>query len=96
MWFDRPDSGERAVLVHLDFTRDIEREDPKEFELLVLSAGGDPVSFVGGQRQSPTPRYFVGSGKLEEIRNQVRLHDAEVVLLTMPCLPVRSAISRLS
>ena len=80
MWFERPDSGERAVLVHLDFARVAEREDPKEFELLVLSAGGDPVAFIGGQRKSPSPRFFVGSGKLEEIRSQVLHHKAEVVL----------------
>ncbi|MEH6559483.1 MAG: ribosome rescue GTPase HflX [Oceanicoccus sp.] len=87
MLFDRPDSGERAVLVHMDFRHEIEREDPREFEELVLSAGGDPVAFVGGQRSSPTPRYFVGSGKLEEIRTQVLQQEAEVVLFNHALSP---------
>ncbi len=43
MFFDRPETGERAVLVHLNLTSESEREDPREFEELVLSAGGDPV-----------------------------------------------------
>ena len=89
MLFERPDSGERAVLVHIDFHHEIEREDPREFEELVLSAGGDPVAFIGGQRSSPSPRYFVGSGKLEEIRLQIEQHEAEVVLFNhalSPCL----------
>jgi len=78
--FERPDAGERAVLVHLDISREPEREDSREFEELVLSAGGDPVAFVGGHRSSPSARFFVGSGKLEEIRLQVVQHDAEIVL----------------
>ena len=67
MFFDRPDSGERAVLVHLNLASESEREDPREFEELVLSAGGDPAAFVMGSRDAPHPRTFVGSGKLQEI-----------------------------
>ena len=43
MFFDRPQSGERALLVHMDFASDSEREDPDEFEELVISAGAQPV-----------------------------------------------------
>ncbi|MEE8059552.1 MAG: ribosome rescue GTPase HflX [Pseudomonadales bacterium] len=87
MLFERPDAGERAVLVHLDLIHEAEREDPREFEELVLSAGGDPVAFIGGQRSSPNPRYFVGSGKLEEIRLQVRQQEAELVLFNHALSP---------
>lgn len=87
MFFERPDTGERAVLVHLDLARELEREDPREFEELVLSAGGDPVAFIGGQRSSPSPRYFVGSGKLEEIRAVISAEEAEVVLFNHALSP---------
>lgn len=87
MLFERPDAGERAVLVHLDLRKDTEREDPEEFKELVLSAGGEPVAFVGGQRDTPNPRFFVGSGKLEEIRQQVRSFDAELVLFNHALSP---------
>ena len=80
MFFERPDSGERALLVHLNLSTETEREDPREFEELVLSAGGDPVDFVFGQRETPHPRYFVGTGKLEEITALVNEHQIEVVL----------------
>jgi GTPase len=80
LFFDRPDSGERAVLVHLNLDSESEREDPREFEELVLSAGGDPAAYVMGARSAPHPRTFVGSGKLEEIRDEVKLHEAEVVM----------------
>ncbi|MFT6289056.1 MAG: GTP-binding protein HflX [Halieaceae bacterium] len=80
MFFERPDSGERAVLVHLNLASEVEREDPREFEELVLSAGGDPVAYVMGSRDAPHPRAFVGSGKLAEIAAEVLLHEAEIVI----------------
>ncbi|HQQ62557.1 MAG TPA: GTPase HflX [Pseudomonadales bacterium] len=80
MFFDRPESGELAVLVHLDLHRPHTRDDLREFEELVLSAGGDPVSMIIGSRVSPSARYFVGKGKLEEIQAAVREHNAEIVI----------------
>ncbi|MBT7718226.1 MAG: GTPase HflX [Halioglobus sp.] len=80
MFFDRPESGERAVLVHLNLDSESEREDPREFEELVLSAGGDPAAYIMGHRTAPHPRTFIGSGKLEEIRDEVNLQEAEVVM----------------
>ena len=87
MFFERPDSGERALLVHLNLSTESEREDPREFEELVLSAGGDPVDYVFGQREAPHPRYFVGTGKLEEIAALVAEHDIEVVLFNHALSP---------
>jgi GTP-binding protein HflX len=87
LFFDRPDSGERAVLVHLNLASESQREDPREFEELVLSAGGDPVAYVMGSRVTPDPRTFVGSGKLEEIAAQVREHDAEIVMFNHALSP---------
>jgi GTP-binding protein HflX len=87
LFFDRPESGERAVLVHLNLSSESDREDPREFEELVLSAGGDPVAFVIGARDAPQPRTFVGSGKLQEIKDEVQLHEAELVLFNHALSP---------
>lgn len=80
MFFERPDYGELAILVHLELGSESEPEDPREFEELVLSAGGDPVAFVTGQRMTPTPRFFVGTGKLEELRQLLIDTDAALVI----------------
>lgn len=80
MFFERPGSGERAVLVHLNLDSESQREDPREFEELVISAGGDPVAYVMGTRRAPDPRIFVGAGKLEEIAREVQVHAAEIVM----------------
>ncbi len=87
MFFERPDSGERALLVHLNLSTEADREDPREFEELVLSAGGDPVDYVFGQRETPHPRFFVGTGKLEEIAALVAAHEIEVVLFNHALSP---------
>ena len=80
LFFERPDFGERAVLVHLKLNSESEPEDPREFEELVISAGGDPAEFLTGSRQSPHAKFFVGTGKLEEITSAVRSSDAELVI----------------
>jgi len=87
LFFDRPESGELAILVHLELTRGGDPEDPREFEELVLSAGGDPVAFVTGQRATPTAKYFIGSGKLDEIKDLVHLHSAEIVIFNHSLSP---------
>lgn len=89
VFFDRPESGERAILVHLDFGTGAVREDPRELEELVLSAGGDPVEYVFGQRDRPDPGYFVGKGKLAEIVAAVREHDAELVIFDHALTPTQ-------
>jgi GTP-binding protein HflX len=80
LFFERPDSGERAVLVHIKLNSEPEPEDPREFEELVISAGGDPVEFLTGSRPSPSAKFFVGSGKLEEIGAAIKSVDAELVI----------------
>lgn len=87
MFFDRPDSGELAILVHLDIFQHREADDPREFEELVLSAGGDPVEFVTGSRAAPNSKYFVGTGKLQEIQDLVKLHGAQLVIFNNTLSP---------
>lgn len=45
------------------------------------------MEIVTGKLKSPNARYFIGSGKLEEIEQIIRLHEAEVVLFDHPLTP---------
>jgi GTP-binding protein HflX len=85
--FERPDVGERAVLVHIEFTAHDDTEDPGEFRELVTSAGVEPVMMVTGSRKQPNPRLFVGEGKLDEIRDAVAASEADVVLFNHALRP---------
>ncbi|ASF47173.1 ribosome rescue GTPase HflX [Methylovulum psychrotolerans] len=83
--FDRPDSGERAVLVHLTFHTG--QEDLAELKELAKSAGTDPVYVVTGSRKRPDAKYFMGTGKLDELKLAVQDYAADVVLVNHPLSP---------
>ena len=87
MFFDRPYAGEVSILVHISISSESERDDPSEFKELALSAGATPIAYIGGTRRQPSPSYFVGSGKLEEIGEAVRTHKAELVLFNHSLTP---------
>lgn len=87
--FDRFESGERAILVHVDFPAEIDREDLSELKLLVASAGVETLGVVTATRSTPSSRYFVGSGKAEEVAEQVRLLEANVVIFNHSLTPTQ-------
>ncbi len=85
--FERPEAGERAVLVRLALGAPANEEDLREFEALARSAGATPVATVTGARRVPDSRYFVGSGKAEEIRERAAETEADVILFDHPLSP---------
>lgn len=87
MFFERPQSGELAVLIQVGMESAQDEADAREFEELAISAGAIPVALVIASRKSTTPRYFVGSGKVEEIAAAIALHGAELVLFNHTLSP---------
>ncbi len=87
--FDRYEAGERAVLVHINFTQEGEWEDLSEFEMLASSAGVSTLQVVTGSRQSPHPKYYVGEGKAQEIAQAVQLAGADIVIFNHALSPAQ-------
>ncbi|ESP92876.1 MULTISPECIES: ribosome rescue GTPase HflX [Pseudoalteromonas] len=85
--FDRYEAGEQAVLVHIEFPNEGDREDLQELEMLVSSAGVSSVAVVQGSRQAPHPKLFVGTGKAEEIAEIVRTYKADVIIFNHQLSP---------
>lgn len=84
--FDRPKTGERALLVLAGASA----EDPavrEELHELALSAGAEPIGWLQSKRDQPDPKSFVGSGKLEELKALVAGTEAELVLFNNPLTP---------
>ena len=79
--FERPRSGERAVLVRLGIGAAVDPEDLRELEQLARSAGAQPVATVIGRRERPDPRFFMGSGKADEVRAAAAATEADVILV---------------
>ncbi len=83
--FERPDAGERAILVHLNLQ--VGQEDLDELKELTKSAGALPVHVVTGSRYKPDPKYFVGIGKVDEIKAAVAEHQADIIIVNHPLSP---------
>ena len=79
--FERPRTGERAVLVRLGLGVHVDPEDLQEFAQLAVSAGAQPVATVTGRRERPDPRFFMGSGKADEVRDVASAESADVILI---------------
>ncbi len=85
--FDRYQAGEQAILVHIDLPDENAREDLQEFKMLVISAGINSLEIVTGKRNKPHSKYFVGSGKAQEIAEVVKNSDANVILFNHSLSP---------
>lgn len=85
---------ERGILVGLDLdTSDQQRwsvEDSlDELKALLETAGGQAVARVIQKKDSPDPAYFVGRGKLEEIKHLVKHCDANLVVFDEELSPAQ-------
>ncbi len=65
----------------------VDPSDTSEFQALAASAGTQSVGLVLATRSRPDPKYFVGSGKAEEIRACAEAHDADLVLVDQTLTP---------
>jgi GTP-binding protein HflX len=67
--------------------RPVDPNDTVEFRALAASAGVLGAALVLASRARPDPKYFVGSGKAEEIRASAEEHNADVVLVDQTLTP---------
>ncbi len=86
---ERPDSGERAVIVQLDFGSDDIPEQLEEVRLLTQSAGAAICAEVYGNRRSPDPATFAGKGKVQEVAAGIVAHGADLVIFNHELSPAQ-------
>ena len=65
----------------------VDPHDVAEFAALAASAGAVPVGTLSAARPRPDPKYFVGSGKAEEIKAAADAAGADVVLVDQTLTP---------
>lgn len=61
--------------------------DTEEFRLLAKSAGADILEHIHVQRVKPDPKYFIGSGKAEEIAERVQALEIGLVIFDQALTP---------
>ncbi len=79
---------ERAILAGLDHW-DGGGRDWEELEALVDSAGGKVVGKMSQRRREPDPALFMGKGKIEALREEVRKKEADLVIFDQDLTPVQ-------
>ena len=79
--FERPQHGECAILLHVGIGHPVTAEDRQEFHALAVSAGAKIVGSLTTRRDAASPRYLIGTGKLEELQALVEETDAELILV---------------
>ena len=86
---ERPDAGERAVVVQLDFGEDDVAEQLEEMRLLTESAGAVVCAEVYGRRQSPDAATYAGKGKVQEVAAEVAANTADLVIFNHALSPAQ-------
>jgi GTP-binding protein HflX len=79
--FDRAERGDRAVILHPVF-KHTGPESLDEFQELARSAGAEVVGVLKAPRDRPDARYYVGKGKIEQLKNLVAETGADLVLVS--------------
>ncbi|NCF14400.1 MAG: GTPase HflX [Gammaproteobacteria bacterium] len=85
--FERPQSGERAILVYASPDGLPEESEREEFAELARSAGAEIAGELVSSRRKPDPRYFIGKGKLDELRASITENGAELVISSAALSP---------
>ena len=92
MLFERPASGQRATLVSVRFGSgyaDDAHEHVDEFEELARSAALVCVETIAANRDRPHPRWFIGTGKVDELAAAIAANQSDVVLFNHELTPVQ-------
>ncbi|MDR3388109.1 MAG: GTPase HflX [Rudaea sp.] len=87
--FERSRKGERALLLQPHRVGTNDPDVLAEFGELARSAGATVVGVLGARIERPNPKYFVGSGKAEELKEQKQVLDADLILVNHALSPVQ-------
>ena len=86
MLFERPQAGRRAVILHIELERE-PNPDLGEFCELARSAELELVDSISAPRRAPHPHTFVGSGKVQQIKDCLKRSHADLLLVNHEVSP---------
>lgn len=78
-----------TILVHVELPQAKNQEDLEELHRLAESAGAEICDAIVCRRDGIDPRTYIGSGKVVEVADAVRAHEAEVVVFNSPLSPAQ-------
>ena len=78
-----------VVLVHINFHNPGFDEELDEFIQLVESSGLNADLVIGGQREKPDARFFIGKGKVAEIAEVIKSKSIELIIFNHELTPAQ-------
>lgn len=78
-----------TILVHVELPQSKNQEDLEELHRLAESAGSTICDAIVCRRDGIDPRTYIGSGKVTEVADAVKAHDAKVVVFNSPLTPAQ-------
>jgi GTPase len=86
--FDRPTkAGEKTLLIHVTLGKPVDPAILEEFQELAAAAGAEVSAVITATRDKPDSKTFVGSGKLDEIRQMVSAREVALVIFNHELSP---------
>ncbi len=85
--FERPGSGERAILVCVGLGHAPEPDRIAEFTALARSAGAQVLDVMPVTRKTAEPRFFIGTGKVDEIKARLAELQADLLVVDAALSP---------
>jgi GTP-binding protein HflX len=85
--FERPGSGERAILVCVGLGLAPDPDRIEEFAALARSAGAQVLEVLPVTRKVPEPRFFIGTGKVAEIKTRIAALGVDLVVVDAALSP---------
>ena len=87
--FERSRKGERALLVQPHRVGENDPDALAEFRELARSAGASVVGALNARIERPNPKFFIGSGKAEEVKALKEVQNADLILVNHALSPVQ-------
>ena len=87
--FERERKGERALLVLPYSGNRLDARRVREFTELAESAGAEILGSVRARVDAPNPKFYIGTGKADELQAAVHEHGADLVLVDHALTPVQ-------
>ncbi len=87
--FERSKKGERALLLQPQAPGQHDPLALEEFGELARSAGASVVGTLSARVERPNPRYYIGTGKADELKQRKQELDADLILVNHALSPVQ-------
>ncbi len=79
----------RAIIISVDFGNVDYPAHAQEFAMLAKGAGAEIVATVVAKRDRPDAKFFIGSGKVDEIALLIQSTNPDIVLFDQPLSPAQ-------